>query len=580
MSETQKRLSISFRSDDGCVEHNNRDFLTDNVDKSRTPDNITYVRRDLREVYHELFDEALAEYNSRQTRSDRQINDYYEHIRLGKKEKLFQEIIVMFGNFEDCGVGSENWETAKFLLDEYMRDFEKRNPNLKVFNAVMHLDEATPHLHINFIPVCYGQKQGLSTRVSMKRAIQQMGFSANGKKETEAILWGNSERDHLTKILNRHHIARQVVGAFHDHKTVEEYKSYMNIIGNANARVNALKAKAPVDLTSTDVGEILNQNDRLRNTVTELQGELTKFRSRASAQFLPVEIYNDEKRQYIIEQLQRLNCPFVEEDSTIYVPEYYEQSVKKAADAFKPMGNQSIRERLKFHIDRLLYSANSFEDLLTLLEKQGYAVKRNKYTAVKPPYAKRFMRLKSLGADYSEYSLCKRIECRNEIPSEFEQAESRANALQKPFYTSINASITLVSRLEITPVKWNEQQPYDFMNDRQIWRLVCCLNTLSELNINSREQLYKAAEKLQEQIENSTDDERVELQIQYAQIASTIRTYEEIVEGNYIDNLIRAEKERTEALKHAEERKAEQKKENAPDKPKPMQTVNRKLRRK
>lgn len=580
MSEIQKRLSISFRSDDGCVEHNNRDFLTDNVDKSRTPDNITYVRRDLREVYHELFDEALAEYNSRQTRSDRQINDYYEHIRLGKKEKLFQEIIVMFGNFEDCGVGSENWETAKFLLDEYMRDFEKRNPNLKVFNAVMHLDEATPHLHINFIPVCYGQKQGLSTRVSMKRAIQQMGFSANGKKETEAILWGNSERDHLTKILNRHHIARQVVGAFHDHKTVEEYKSYMNIIGNANARVNALKAKAPVDLTSTDVGEILNQNDRLRNTVTELQGELTKFRSRASAQFLPVEIYNDEKRQYIIEQLQRLNCPFVEEDSTIYVPEYYEQSVKKAADAFKPMGNQSIRERLKFHIDRLLYSANSFEDLLTLLEKQGYAVKRNKYTAVKPPYAKRFMRLKSLGADYSEYSLCKRIECRNEIPSEFEQAESRANALQKPFYTSINASITLVSRLEITPVKWNEQQPYDFMNDRQIWRLVCCLNTLSELNINSREQLYKAAEKLQEQIENSTDDERVELQIQYAQIASTIRTYEEIVEGNYIDNLIRAEKERTEALKHAEERKAEQKKENAPDKPKPMQTVNRKLRRK
>lgn len=88
-------------------------------------DNITYVRRDLRELYHELFDEALAEYNSRQTRSDRKIPDYYEHIRLGKKEKLFQEIIVMFGNSENCGVGSENWETAKQLLDEYMRDFEK-----------------------------------------------------------------------------------------------------------------------------------------------------------------------------------------------------------------------------------------------------------------------------------------------------------------------------------------------------------------------------------------------------------------------------------------------------------------------
>ena len=132
MSETPKHLSVSFRVDNGCVEHNNRNYFSDNVDKNRTPDNITYVRRDLRELYHELFDEALAEYNSRQTRSDRKIPDYYEHIRLGKKEKLFQEIIVMFGNSENCGVASENWEMAKQLLDEYMREFENRNPNLKV----------------------------------------------------------------------------------------------------------------------------------------------------------------------------------------------------------------------------------------------------------------------------------------------------------------------------------------------------------------------------------------------------------------------------------------------------------------
>ncbi len=486
----------------------------------------------------------------------------------------------MFGNSEDCGVGSENWETAKSLLDEYMRDFEKRNPNLKVFNAVMHLDEATPLLHINFVPVCYGQKQGLSTRVSMKRAIQQMGFTSSGKKETEAILWGNSEREQLTEILNRHHIARQVVGVFRDHKTVEEYKRYMNIIGNANARVNALKTKAPVDLTSADVGEILNQNDRMRNTVTELKGELTKFRSIATAQFLPIEIYNDEKRQYIIEQLQRVNCPFVEEDSAIYVPEYYEQSVKKAADTFKPMGNQSIRERLKFYIDRLLYSANSFEDLLTLLEKQGYEVKRNKYTAVKPPYAKRFMRLRSLGEEYTDVALKQRIEQRNDIPNEFKRMQEQyASELQKPFYYAINANISLVWSFRITPTKQDKNKAYSFLNDCTIERLSDCLGTLSDFNINSREQLYKAAEILQERIENSTDDERVEMQIQYARIASTIRTYEEIVEGNYIDNLIRAERERIEAVKRADERKAEQKKETVPVQPKPTQTVNRKKHR-
>lgn len=567
MNNEVKALSISFRSDDGCIEHNNRDFFTDNVDKSRTPNNITYVKRDLREMYHELFDEALAKYNARQNRPDRQIPDYYEHIRKSKKEKLFQEVIVMFGNSENCGVGSENWETAIKLLDEYMRDFEKRNPNLKVFNAVMHLDEATPHLHIDFVPVCYEQKQGLSTRVSMKRAIQQMGFSASGKKETEAILWGSSERAKLTEILNNHHIARQVVGAFHDHKSVEEYKRYARIIGDKNAHINALKKENPVDLSSTDVGDILNQNDFMRETITKQSKELAQLRARTTAQFMPIEIYNDERRQYIIEQLQRVNSPFVEEDNTIYVPEYYEPSVKKALAAFKPMEGQTISERLKFFIDRLMYSAQDFEHFIKLLEANNYEVRRGKYIAVKPPYAKRFFRLKSLGEDYSEYSLKKRIENRNVVPTEFEQAESRASKIEKPFYSAINTSITLVRKFEITPAKWDKQQPYNFMNDLIIGRLLYCLNTLSEFEIKSREQLYSIAADLREKADNSGDD--IDLKMQLSQVENVIRTYEEIVEGNYIDNLIKAERERKEA---------EQKKDNSAEQ-KPTQTTNRKPNR-
>lgn len=479
MSNETKALSISFRSDDGCIEHNNRDFFTDNVDKSRSPNNITYVKRDLRELYHELFDEALAEYNARQNRPDRQIPDYYEHIRKSKKEKLFQEIIVMFGN-------------------------------------------------------------------------------------SEAILWGSSERAKLTEILNNHNIARQIVGAFHDHKSVEEYRRYAQILGNTREHINALKKENPVDLSSTDVGEILNQNDLLRETITKQKKEISQLRSRNSAKFLPIEIYNDEKRQYIIEQLQRVNCPFVEENSTIYVPEYYEPSVKKALAAFKTIEGQNIRERLKFFIDRILYSARNFEDFIKLLEDCKYEVRRGKYIAIKPPYAKRFFRLKSLGEDYSEYSLKNRIENKNKIPYEFKQAETQANALEKPFYAAINTNITLVRKFEITPAKWDKQRPYDFMNDKQIGRLLLCLNTLSEFEIKSREQLYRTAEKLQEEIENGDD---IELKIQLSQIESTIRTYEEIVEGNYIDNLIRAERERKESL----QKKSEQ--------PKQSQTVNRKDRR-
>ena len=97
---------------------------------------------------------------------------------------------------------------------------------------------------------------------------------------------------------------------------------------------------------------------------------------------MPIEIYNDEKRQYIIELLQRAKCPFVEENNAIYVPEYYVQSVRKALAAFKPMNEQTYRERLKFFIDRLIYSATDFENFLKLLEKYHYEVRRGKYIAV------------------------------------------------------------------------------------------------------------------------------------------------------------------------------------------------------
>lgn len=564
MNKEIKAMSVSFRSDDGCIEHNNRDFFSDNVDKMRTPNNITYIKRDLRELYHELFDTALAEYNAKQKRADRQIPDYYEHIRKGKKEKMFQEIIVMFGNSDTCGVGSENWDTAVKLLDEYMSDFEKRNPNLKVFNAVMHLDEATPHLHIDFVPVCYGQKQGLSTRVSMKRAIQQMGFTAKGKKETEAILWGSSERARLTEILNGRGISRQVVDAYYDHKSVEEYKRYAQILGNTQAHINALKKKNPVDLSSTEVGEILNQNDVLREKITGQKAELAKLKAMTSAKFVPIEVFSDEKRQYIIEKLTQADCPFVEERNTIYVPEYYEQSVKKIAAAYKETDMPNIRERLKFFIDRILYSAQNFEHFIKLLEANKYEMRRGKYIAVKPPYGKRFMRLKSLGEDYSEYFLKKRINGRNDIPNEFAEGENRANELQKPFYYSINSSITLIRKFNITPKKHNPNQPYSFLNDHSIENMVSCLNTLSEFGIDTREQLYKISSDLQKQLDSNNSEE---LKSQLSKIEGVIRTYEDIVEGNYIDNLIRVERER----KTAAQKNSQQ--------PKYMQTSNRKNKR-
>lgn len=114
-----------------------------------------------------------------------------------KKEKPFYEVVVQFGDIENCGFGQRNFEQAKQMLDEYMKEFEKRNPNMKVFNAVMHLDEATPHLHIDFLPVCHNQKQGLSTRISMKKALEEQGsgsFRKGERNRAAFLLYDHADR--------------------------------------------------------------------------------------------------------------------------------------------------------------------------------------------------------------------------------------------------------------------------------------------------------------------------------------------------------------------------------------------------
>lgn len=146
----------------GSVNHNSRLFKAENVDGERTHLNIDYCNRNIKKVYHELFDEALKRYNDKQTRADRRIDDYYEKIRSSKQEKPFHEIILQIGNVEDMNAQSKNGLLAQKILDEYYQGFQARNPNLCVFSAHLHMDEATPHLHIDFVPFTTGASEDLT----------------------------------------------------------------------------------------------------------------------------------------------------------------------------------------------------------------------------------------------------------------------------------------------------------------------------------------------------------------------------------------------------------------------------------
>ncbi len=218
------KRTISAMRGKGSLTHNRRDFIAENVDSSRTPLNVEYRNEDIRTVYHELFDDALAHYNEKQTRRDRVIDDYYEKIRTGKQEKPFEELIIQIGNKDDMNATSENGQLARQMLDEYMQSFQQRNPTLRVFSAHLHMDEATPHLHIDFIPFTTGSKRGLETRVSLKKALEALDFTGGTKSHTELNQWIESEKQALASIMARHDIEWEQKGTHEEHLSVLDYK--------------------------------------------------------------------------------------------------------------------------------------------------------------------------------------------------------------------------------------------------------------------------------------------------------------------------------------------------------------------
>lgn len=309
-----KKRSISGVIGKGDLYHNNRRFVAENVDRSRTQDNITIISEDIKSVYHELFDEALAEYNSKQKRKDRVIKDYHDHIRHSRQEKEFHEVIFQIGNKDDTPCGSDIAVKATEALKQYVDSFQKRNSHLRMFNAVIHLDEATPHIHIDFVPFATEQKRGLSTRVSLSKALEQQGFKSEGKLNTCSKLWIENEKQVLSSIMKTLGIEWEQLGTNKPHLSVLDFKKQEREkeiaaldkdIEKAATKKTKIKAVDDIQTKKTLLGDNLtiNREDyenlsdlakkqiatekkekKLKSEITQLQQENATLKSELSAE--------------------------------------------------------------------------------------------------------------------------------------------------------------------------------------------------------------------------------------------------------------------------------------------------------
>lgn len=226
-----KEKRISFGQGKGSLTHNNKEFVADNVDPLRTPQNITFVRQPIGEAYDQLFAESTQRYNAKQKRNDRKVQVcYYEHLfgvkpcntvrTAADKRKSFYEGVVQIGKREDSGYGTEDFQLVADCLKEYMEGFQNRNPNFYVFNAVLHMDEAPPHLHIDYIPVGH-YKRGQDTQNGIAQALKEMGF---GEGKQAIARWRATEVEVLNAICLEHGIKPLAPEKARGTLEVEEYK--------------------------------------------------------------------------------------------------------------------------------------------------------------------------------------------------------------------------------------------------------------------------------------------------------------------------------------------------------------------
>lgn len=271
------KRTISFMTGKGSVNHNSRKFHAKNTDSERSCLNVEYCNENVKDVYHELFDEALAWYNEKQTRSDRRIDDYYEKIRSGKQERPFHEIILQIGDKDNMGAKTENGQLAAKVLDKYMRDFQRRNPTLRVFSAYLHMDEATPHLHIDFVPYTTGSKRGLDTRVSLKQALSALGFKGGTRRETELNQWVAYEKEQLAAVMLEHGIEWEKKGTHEKHLSVldfekkeraKEVAELEQSISDGKERLSDIQIQHRKAVQETE--QIRQKDEAIRQEVSEL----------------------------------------------------------------------------------------------------------------------------------------------------------------------------------------------------------------------------------------------------------------------------------------------------------------------
>lgn len=346
----ERTLSITIGG--GDIRHNNRLFKPSNVDHSRTPDNITLIKENLQDAYHRLFDESVIKYNENQKRNDRKIKNYFDKIYRSKKEKTFYEFIVQVGNQND----QPDQKKCEAVLEDFHKMMQKDYPNMAIFNSVIHVDESTPHLHLDFIPIGEGYKKGLEKRVSMQKALQNLGFSNYADFRNELM-------QKFEEIAKKHEIERKRdVSIGERHLTIQDYRALQRLaeqkiedldktrVSRSSSRVLEKLKLVPVamfDDIARDNTYRKTQNEALSSENDALRSQISKLKTKNNIDIYEATIENQK------EQIERLEVVLKEkkEERSKYYNKWWEtdETARKLEEELKleKQSNKQLKELIQ-----------------------------------------------------------------------------------------------------------------------------------------------------------------------------------------------------------------------------------------
>lgn len=364
------------------IAHNARLYKNNwpgNIDRKRSGQNIVLVNEPLAHAYHRLFDAAVEEYNAKQTRADRKVTDYLKSLqKSGKNPNYVYEAIVQFG---DKSNSAQDNAVAKEVLQQYVQDFQQRNPQLAVIGAYIHLDEATPHLHLDWVPVGPNEgpkARGMAVVASMDKALRAQGYTqGKTRKDTPLARWTADERAAFDKLCadRGYNITHPQAGQDVQHLSVLAYKTQQE-----QQKLNDCKTKRNIIMQSLanniersrDIIQYAKAaEERVKQTVTDLKDKERQL----------IQVQNElstanEEKERILQQITGLrdaaSVATVETGSFFGKKTITDEEINRIEHLIRAAALQTVEvDKLNDKIERLEHRLERYDKIDEVAEQLG-----------------------------------------------------------------------------------------------------------------------------------------------------------------------------------------------------------------